>query len=281
MTTLITGAGGQLGRLVVASLLERGVPADQILAGARRPESVADLGVPTVEFDYDRPDTLVRGVEGVDTVLLISASAPSGRIAQHTAVVQAAAAAGVGRLVYTSVTRASTTDLFIAPDHKATEEAIAASGIPATILRNDWYHENQLPGLRQAIATGVLLSSAGDGRIASAARADYAEAASIVLTTPGHEGAVYELSGDRPWTADDFAAAASEVSGRPITVEHLTRDEHAEALAAAGLDQGTIGFVVTLDQDVRAGALDDDRDDLSRLLGRPTTPLTDWMRSAV
>ena len=281
MTMLITGATGHLGRLVIDSLLQRGVSADRIVAGARTPASAVDLPVPVVEFDYDRPGTLAPALEGVDTLLLISGSVPGIRVPQHAAVIDAAAAAGVSRLIYTSVTRADTTELFIAGEHKITEELIAASGIPSTILRNNWYHENQLQAAQQAVASGVLLSSAGDGRIASAARVDFAEAAAAVLTGAGHEGRVYELSGDTAWTAEDLAAAISDAAGSPVAVTHLSGQDHAAALTSAGLDEGTVGFLTTLDANVAAGALDDDRSDLRDLIGRPTTPLAEALRAAV
>ncbi|AZS38270.1 Quinone oxidoreductase 2 [Microbacterium lemovicicum] len=281
MTMLITGATGHLGRLVIDSLLRRGVPADQIVAGARTPASAADLPVTVVEFDYDRPETLAPALQGVDTVLLISASVPGVRVPQHAAVIDAAAAAGVSRLIYTSVTRADTSELLLAGEHKMTEELIAASGIPSTILRNNWYHENQLASAQQAAAAGVLLSSSGDGRIASASRIDFAEAAAAVLTGTGHEGTVYELSGDTAWTAEDLAAAISDAAGSPVAVTHLSARDHAAALTAAGLDEGTVGFLTTLDANVAAGALDDDRSDLRDLIGRPTTPLAEVLRSAL
>jgi len=283
MTILVTGASGHLGRLVVASLISRGVAPANIRAGARDVSKIADLaaeGVQTVHLDYTDAASVADAVAGADRVLLISGSEVGQRVAQHEAVISAAASASVQQLVYTSAPRATTSDLVLAPEHKATEEAIAASGVPATILRNNWYTENYLGNVASAAESGVLASSAGDGRVASASRRDFADAAAAVLTTYGHVGAVYELGGDVAWTFDDLAAAIAEVSGRPVEYAPLSTEEHAAALTAAGLDAGTVGFVTALDANIRDGALADVTGDLSRLIGRPTTPLVEGLRAS-
>lgn len=283
MSIVITGATGHLGRLVVQELLARGVAPGEVVAGGRdlgRISDLAERGVRTVRLDYDDPASLDAALSAGDTVLLISGSEVGHRVAQHTAVIDAAVRAGVARLVYTSVLDAATTPLVIAPEHKATEEALAASGLTTTLLRHGWYSENYLPTLEQARATGVVVSSAGDGRVASADRADFAAAAAVVLTTDGHEGAVYELSGDAAWTMADLAATLSDVLGREVRLESLSPDEHRAALLAAGLDEGTAGFLVAVDGDIRAGLLGATSGDLSRLIGRPTTPLADTLRAA-
>ncbi|WP_243230217.1 SDR family oxidoreductase [Microbacterium sp. CIAB417] len=282
MTILVTGATGQLGRLVIDSLLERGADPAAIVAGARDIARAADLearGVRVVELDYDRPETVTAALDGVDRVLLISGSDVGQRVPQHRAVIDAARAAGVSQLVYTSAPKATTSDLVLAPEHKATEELIAASGVPAVILRNNWYTENYAADLARAASTGVLAASVGDGRVASAGRRDFAEAAAVVLQEDGHIGEVYELGGDIAWTYADLAAAISEVVGRPVVYTPLSTEEHAAALEAAGLDAGTIGFVTALDAGIRDGALADTDGTLARLIGRPTTPLVDGLRA--
>ena len=284
MSTLITGASGHLGRLVVASLLERGVPAADIVAGARDTSSIADLaalGVVTRHLDYDAPESIATALEGVDRLLLVSASTPGIRTAQHQNVIDAAKAAGIQYLVYTSAPKATTSALILAPEHKATEEAIAASGIPAVILRNGWYTENYVGQIAQATATGELVASVGEGRVSSASRKDFAEAAAVVLTEPGHLGNVYELSGDVAWDYTELAAAISTVTGTDVTYRPVTPDEHAALLTAAGLDAGTVGFVVALDGNTRDGLLGETSGDLGRLIGRPTMPLVEGLRAAL
>jgi NAD(P)H dehydrogenase (quinone) len=283
MPLLVTGASGHLGRLVISALLDRGVAASDIRAGARDTGRIADLaarGVQTVRLDYDEPASVADAMVGVDRVLLISGSEVGRRVAQHRTVIDAAVAADVAQLVYTSAPRATTSALLLAPEHKATEEAIAASGLDATILRNNWYTENYLGTLAQARETGVVTSSTGDGRVASAARRDFAEAAAVVLTTDGHAGATYELGGDVAWTHAELAVAIGEVLGRDVAYGAQTPEEQAAALTAAGLDAGTVGFLVGLDGNIREGLLGEVTGELSHLIGRPTTPLVDALRSA-
>jgi NAD(P)H dehydrogenase (quinone) len=280
MTILVTGATGQLGRLIVESLLERGASADQIVAGARDVSKAADLGVRAVHLDYTDPASIAAALDGVDSVVLVSGSEVGQRVAQHQAVIDAAAAAGVSKFVYTSAPKATTSDLVLAPEHKATEEAIAASGLPAVILRNNWYTENYVRDLATAAETGGLSSGAGDGRVASASRKDYADAVAVVLLEDGHIGEVYELGGDVAWTYSDLAAAFSEILGREVTYVPLSFDEQVAALRGFGLDEGTVGFVAALDAGIRGGALADTDGTLSRLIGRPTTPLVEGLRAA-
>ncbi len=284
MTILITGSTGQLGRLVIEALLARGADPTTIVAGARDTAKAQDLaarGVTVAELDYTRPATVAAALDGVDTVLLISGSEVGQRVAQHQAVIDAAAAAGVSKFVYTSAPKATTTDLVLAPEHKATEEAIAAAGLPAVILRNNWYTENYAADVSRAAETGVVAASVGDGRVASASRADYADAAAAVLLADGHIGQVYELGGDVAWNYDELADAIAEVSGRPVEYRALTADEYAAVLASSGLDAGTIGFVTALDAGIREGALADTDGTLARLIGRPTTPLAEGLRALV
>jgi NAD(P)H dehydrogenase (quinone) len=273
MAIVVTAATGRLGRLVIAELLARGVPADGIVAAGRTPELLEDLaerGVRTARIDYSDPDTLDGVFAAGDTVLLISGSEVGRRIEQHGNVVDAAARAGVARLAYTSVLGADGTTLPIAPEHVQTERLVRASGLAWTLLRNGWYTENYGPALEQAAATGEVVSSA--------TRADYAAAAAGALTTDGHTGRTYELSGDTAWTFDDLAAAFSTLLGRPVAHRRVSPDEHRELLAAAGVDAQTAGFLVTMDESIRDGALATTTGDLARLAGRPTTPLLDALR---
>ncbi|WP_111767054.1 SDR family oxidoreductase [Nakamurella deserti] len=284
MTIVVTGATGHLGRHTVEALLDRGVPAGDIVATGRNTDALAALaerGVRTAVADFADPASLKEAFAGADAVLLVSADVPGTRVELHRNAVEAAAATGVQHLVYTSAPNARETELILAPEHKATEEIIEASGVPATILRNGWYTENYLPTVEQARATGQLVASVGEGRVASASRRDYAEAAAVVLTTPGHQGAVYELSGDTAWHFDDLADAIGQVVGRQVEYVRVTPDEQRAALIAHGLDEGTAGFVVALDGDTRKGLLGVVTGDLSRLIGRPTTPLLEGLRAAV
>jgi NAD(P)H dehydrogenase (quinone) len=284
MTIVVTGATGHLGRLVVENLLDRGHRADQIVAAGRNTATLADLadrGVRIAAIDFDDPTSLKQAFDGAETVLLVSSNVPGQRVRQHSNAIDAAAAAGVGRLVYTSAPHADTTDLVLAPEHKATEEHLRASGVQFTVLRNGWYTENYLPAIELARSTGTIVASVGDGRVASAPRSDYAAAAAVVLTEPGHEGQVYELSGDQAWTYDELAAATSEVIDREVTYQRVTPEEHLDILRAAGLDEGTAQFLVTLDGDTGRGLLAETSGTLRRLTGRPTTPLFDALRNAL
>lgn len=278
MTILVTGATGNLGRLVIAGLIERGADPQSIIAGARDVAKAEDLGVRVARLDYTDPSSIAAALDGVDSVLLISGSEVGQRVDQHRAVIEAAKDAGVSKLVYTSAPKATTSDLVLAPEHKATEELIAASGVPSVILRNNWYTENYAADLARAAETGVLAAGAGDGRVASASRRDFADAAAAVLLEDGHIGQVYELGGDVAWNYTDLAAAMAKISGRDVEYRALTPEEQLAALASAGLDEGTAGFVVALDAGIAAGALADTDGTLSRLIGRPTTPLVEGLR---
>lgn len=276
---VISGAGGHLGRLVVAGLLER-VPAERIVAATRNPDSVADLaarGVQVRVADFDEPDTLPAAFDGAERLLLISTDGFPRRVAQHKTAVEAAASAGVGHLSYTSVLRAASTHLRLAADHKATEEIIAASGLPHTFLRNSWYTEMYEQRARQGAESGVIIGSAGTGRVASAARADYAAAAVAVLTLDGTPEPVYELSGDTAWSFPELAAATSRVTGREVTYRDLSPAEHRKALLDSGLPEPAADIVAGIDSDIAGGALDGTSGHLRALIGRPTTPLADTL----
>jgi len=284
MTILVTATSGHLGRLVVESLLARGAAPADIVATARDASKLADLadrGIRTAELDYARPETIAAALDGVDSLLLVSGSEPGNRVALHQNVIDAAKAAGVTKLVYTSAPRATSSSLVLAPDHKATEEAIAASGVPAVIVRNNWYTENYAADVARAAETGEIAAAAADGRVASATRADFAEGAAVVLLEDGHVGQVYEFGGDVAWSYEELAAAASEVVDREVRYVPLTTEQRIAGLQAAGLDAGTAGFVAAIDTGIREGALADADGTLSRLIGRPTTPLVEGLRAAV
>jgi NAD(P)H dehydrogenase (quinone) len=283
MTILVTAASGQLGRLVIDALLARGAAPAELVAGARDTSKVADLaarGIRTVELDYARPETIAPALEGVDRVLLISGTEFGQRVAQHGSVIEAASAAGVAKLVYTSAPQATTADFVLAPEHKGTEEAIAAAGVPAVILRNNWYTDNYAADVAHAADSGVIAAAVGSGRVASASRADFAEAAAVVLLEDGHVGEVYELAGDVAWSFDELAAAASEVLGREVAYVRQTPEERVASLVAVGLDEGTAGFVAGIDDGIARGVLSVSDGTLSRLIGRPTTPLVEGLRAA-
>lgn len=269
----VTGATGQLGRLVIARLKQRR-PEDFLVALARTVSKAAGAGVEVREADYDKPSTLETALRGLDVLLLISSSEIGRRAAQHRNVVHAAVNAGVRRLVYTSLLHADSSPLSLAEDHRATEDAIRSAQIPFTILRNGWYTENETSRVLRAAESGELSGCAGEGRISSAARADYAEAAVTVLTTEGHEGKTYELAGDDSWTLRDLAAEISRQLGRAVAYRNLTEMEYADLLTRSGLPAPVAALLAGFDTAAARGALFDDGHELSRLVGRPTTPLS-------
>lgn len=280
----VTAATGHLGRLTVDALLARGVPAGEIVAAVRDTAKAADLaarGVRVREADYDRPDTLATALAGTERLLLISGSEVGRRVPQHRNVVDAAAAAGVALLAYTSAPRATTTSMRLAEEHRATEELIAASGLPSVVLRNNWYFEVYTENLGPTFEHGAILGAAGAGRIAGAGRADYAAAAAAVLTTDGHTGKVYELGGDEPFTRAELAAEVSRQSGTPIAYRDLPVEEYAAALVSAGLPEGYAAILADVDRAIAAGELDASGDDLHRLIGRGTTTLADAVAVAL
>jgi NAD(P)H dehydrogenase (quinone) len=282
MSIAIIGATGQLGGHAVDALLERGTPANDILAVGRNEDRLAQLagkGLRTAVVDLDDKEATATSLAGAGALVLISVGGMSGGLTPRANAVEAAQVAGVGRLVYTSVLQAPTTRLVIAPDHKATEEIISASGIPATILRNGWYTENQRPDFDSARQRGVIANSIGDGRIASAPRREYGEAIAEVLTTPGHEGQAYELSGDTAWSFTEFAEAAHDVLGSPVRYEILTAEQEREQLVAAGLDDATADLFIRAYADMRDGVLSLTNGDLAKLIGHATEPLSDTLRN--
>lgn len=282
MTIAVTGATGQLGRLVLEDLLSTQEPGS-LVAVVRDAAKAGDLesrGVQVRVADYSDPAALEAALAGVEKLLLVSGSEVGSRVAQHANVVSAAKAAGVRFIAYTSVLAADTTELILAPEHKATEELIRASGLDFTLLRNGWYSENYAQAVATARQTGAVVAAAGDGRVASAARADYAAAAAAVLTSAGHEGRTYELSGDYAWDFKELATAIAGIAGRDVVYRPVSAPELIQVLTAAGLDQGTAGFLAALDTDTKAGLLATVTGELSGLIGRPTTPLLEALTSA-
>ena len=280
---VVTGASGQLGRLVIDALLKT-LPAGEIVAAARKPDSVQDLaarGVQVRAADYDRPETLDDALRGADKVLLVSGNEVGRRVPQHRAVIEAAKRAGVQLLAYTSVLRADTTPLSVGPDHKETEALLQASGIPFVILRNGWYTENYLAGVAPALQYGALMGGAGAGRIASAARSDYAEAAAAVLTQDGKAGKIYELAGDDAYTLEQLAAELARQSGKEVAYRDLPQAEYKAALLGVGLPEDLAELISSSDAAAAHGALFDDGHQLSALIGRPTTTLAQSVKEAL
>lgn len=279
----ITGATGQLGQLVIQSLLAR-IPAAQIIAVVRNPErasQLAALGVQIREADYANPSALSRAFAGVEKVLLISSSEIGQRLAQHQNVIDAAKQAGVSLIAYTSLLHADRSPLFLASEHAQTEAALTRSGLPFVLLRNSWYTENHLASIPPALQHGAYIGGAGQGRIASAARADYAEAAAIVLTSPDQAGKVYELAGDNAYTLSEFAAELSRQAGKEIPYVNLSAADYKAALVRAGLPEPVASMLADSDAGASTGALFDDKRHLSALLGRPTTDLASLIRAAL
>jgi NAD(P)H dehydrogenase (quinone) len=274
MSIVVTGATGHLGRLVVEALLDRGVPGGQIVATGRRTEALADLaerGVVVRRADFDDPASLREAFTGAERLLLVSGSEPGRRIEQHGNAIEAAKAAGVRHIAYTSIVRADTSSLLLAADHRGTEELLAASGVPHTLLRNAWYFENYTPQLPVYLEHGIV-GSVGTARISAAARADYAEAAAAVLTGEGHEGAIYELGG-ASFTMAELAEVVSTATGRTVTYTDLPVEQYAQVLVAAGLPEPVAAVFADGDRGAAAGELLVDGSDLEKLIERTPTPL--------
>jgi len=268
----VTGATGQLGRLVVEKLKQK-VAADTIVALVRNPEKAADLGVEARVFDYTKPESLVASLKGIDKLLLISGNEIGQRLPQHKAVIEAAKQAGVKQITYTSILHADSSPLGLAGEHLGTEVAIKESGLTYTILRNGWYTENYTGSAKGAVGAGAFIGNAGDGKIASAARVDYAEAAAVVLAGEGHENKTYELAGDEAYTLTELAAEISRQTGKIVPYNNLTETQYADILKSFGLPAGLAEMLADSDTGASKGGLFDDSRALSKLIGRPTTPL--------
>ncbi|MFF0593221.1 SDR family oxidoreductase [Streptomyces antibioticus] len=282
MSIVVTGATGHLGRHVVEQLLEK-VPAQEITAVVRDEAKAADLaarGVRLAVADYNTPETFDGLFTAGDKVLLISGNEfDKGRPGQHQVVIDAAKAAGVALLTYTSAPGPLTAAL--ADDHRATERALTASGVPYTLLRNGWYHENYTEQLAPVLAHDAVVSAAGEGRISSASRADYAAAAVAVLTGEGHENRTYELGGDEAWSLTEYAAELSRQTGREIVHTPVSTEALTGILTGAGLPEQFAAILAGVDASIEKGELVVTSGDLSRLIGRPTTPVTEAITAAL
>ncbi|MBW1214995.1 SDR family oxidoreductase [Pantoea allii] len=279
----VTGATGQLGRLVIEALRKK-IAADHIVATVRSPAKAGDLAALDVvvrEADYNKPETLAAAFKGVDKVLLISGSEVGQREAQHRAVIDAAKAAGVKFIAYTSLLHTDTSPLSLGIEHRATEAMLATSGVPYALLRNGWYTENYAASIAPALAHHVFLGAAGEGRISSAARQDYAEAAAEVMVRDDQAGKVYELAGDDSYTLAEFAAEIAAQSGEKVDYVNLPQAEFAAALKAAGLPAPLADLLADSDVGVAQGGLFDDSRTLSQLIGRPTTAYQDVIRATL
>lgn len=282
MTHVVTGATGPFGRHAVEALLRRGVPAADVVAVGRDPgrlAALAGLGVTVRPAAYDDPGALHTAFAGAHRLLFVSGSEVGRRVEQHRAVVEAAVKAGVELVAYTSIAHADTSDLLLAAEHRATEELLTASGLPAVFLRNSWYLENWTADLPAVVEHG-LVGAAGDGRISGAARADFAEAAAAVLTGDGHAGRAYELGGPA-FTLAGLAAEISRVAGREVPYTDLTPQRYAEALTARGLPPQVAQVIADADRGAAQGLLEVPGDDLARLAGRPLTPVGTVLRAAL
>ncbi len=272
----VTGATGQLGQLVIQSLLNK-VAASEIVAIVRNEEKAGGLkalGVNVKVADYSQPEHLKQALAGVDKLLLISGSEVGQRVAQHANVIQAAKQANLSLFAYTSLLHADKSPLILAQEHKETEALINAAGLPAVILRNAWYTENYTQGASSAVEFGAVAGCAQNGILNTASRADYAEAAAVVLTSNQNQvGQVYELAGDQGFTLTDFANELSKQSGKPVSYNNLSEQEFTEFLVSVGLPEGFAAILADSEKGAAAGWLADNSKTLSRLIGRSTIPL--------
>lgn len=281
-TIAVTGATGHLGRLTLQALIKRGVPAGNLVALVRDPAKAADLaaqGIQVRQADYRQPDTLSAALNGVNRLLLISSNDFDDRVGQHRHVIDAARNAGVDLIAYTSLLNADRSGMILAGDHQATEGLLRESGVPFTLLRNGWYTENY--DLKGAVKNGAILGAAGSHALNPAPRQDYAEAAAAVLSSDGHAGQTYELAGDEAITLADLAAEVARQSGQPVAYHDLSAEEYARTLAGFGVPDGFAHVLADSDTGITRGELASESRDLSRLIGRPTTPTTQAVRDAL
>lgn len=279
----ITGATGQLGQHVIESLLKT-VPASQIVAIVRNPAKATALsqqGITVRQADYSDEAAFTTALQGIDKLLLISSSEVGQRAPQHRNVINAAKAAHVKFIAYTSLLHADTSPLGLADEHVATEQMLAESGIAYALLRNGWYTENYLASAPAALEHGVFIGAADEGKIASATRADYAAAAARVISEDGHAGKTYELAGDAGWTLSQLAAELAKQSGKKVVYQNLSEVDFAAALKGVGLPAGLADMLADSDTGASKGGLFDDSHTLSKLIGRPTTSLADSVKGIV
>lgn len=283
MSIVVTGATGQLGRHVLEALLERGVPAADIVAAGRSVEKLADFsarGVRVQHMDYADPGSVAEALKGARRVLLISGSDVGRRVEQHRTVINAAKAEGVELLAYTSIANADTTGMLLADEHKATEALLRESGVPFVLLRNGWYLENYTEQLPGTLAQGALAGSAGEGKVSGAARVDYAHAAAAVLVADDQAGKVYELGGDEAFSMADLASEITAATGKPVRYNNLPTEDYVGLLTGVGVPEAFAGILADSDLGIARGDLLVSTGDLRRLIGRPTTSLGQAVRAA-
>ncbi|MCA1221029.1 NmrA family NAD(P)-binding protein [Streptomyces sp. 8L] len=284
MSIVVTGASGRLGRLTVEALLRRGVPAPEIVATGRDIAAIEDLagrGVVVRRADFADRDSLAAAFAGADKLLLVSTTDVDARVAHHRRAIDEAVAAGVSLVAYTSMSHADTATTILAATHRATEEYLRERGVPSVVLRNSWYLENYLDQLPLMLRSGAVTGATGRGRISAACRADYAEAAAVVLTTEGHTGAVYELGGDEAFTLADLAAALSAATGKRIVHQDLPGDELVGFLTGLGLPAALADVLADADLGMSRDELFTASGDLRRLIGRPATPPAEAITAAL
>lgn len=280
MSIIVTATTGQLGALVVDSLLARGAAPADVVATARdasRLAAFAGRGARTAHLDYAEPETVTAAIDAGDVLVLISGD----ELEEHENVITAAKDAGAARIIYTSTFRADKSWFVKAPKHMATEDFLAASGVPSIILRNGWYTENFAPEAAKARETGEIVASVGGGRVASASRSDFAEAAAVAALDDSLAGQTFELSGDHAWDYDELARALSGIVGRTVSYRDVTTEEYADLLRAAGIDDTTVAMLASVDVNIRNGGLAGTPGDLSRLIGHPTVPLAEGLAATV
>lgn len=276
----ITGATGQLGQLVVQKLKDKN-PDAKLVALVRNPDKAKPLGIEAKAFDYEQPEALPKALENIDRLVFISGSEIGKRETQHKNVINAAKQAQVKQIAYTSLLHADTSSMILAPEHLATEKMLQDSGIPHTILRNGWYTENYTAGLKQAVEQGAIIGSAGDGKISSATREDYAEAIAETIINDDHTGKTYELAGDQTFTMQDLAAEVSKQTGKNIEFVNLPEAEYAQKLQEIGLPGGMAKAFASLDYSASKNDLHDESGELARLINRPTTSLSQAVKTGL
>jgi len=276
MSIVITGASGHLGRATAELVLGR-MPAQEVILTTRHPEEISDLaarGVEVREADFGRPETLVGAFEGGDKLLLISTDAVGARVDQHRAAIEAAGKAGISHVVYTSyLNPVEDNPAAVTADHRETERALRESGLAWTALRNGLYAEYQVPTGTQAVATGRLVHNNGDGETAYVSREDCAAAAAAVLSTEGHEGEAYDITGPQPLGQDDVAALLSEVSGRPVEAVAVDDEAFVQGLAASGMPEPAARGIATFGRAIREGFISEAPGAVENLTGRPPRSL--------
>lgn len=280
----VTGASGRLGRLVVRLLLQH-IDAADIVALSRRPAACVDLGVTSRLLDFDDPDTLPRAFDGAERLMIISTNTldPGGRrVRQHANAVGAAVRAGVGHLVYSSISCADDPEhpAAVAADHRATEAVLADCGVPYTVLGNCMYTELIVMGLDTTLATGLMLDNCGGGASAYVSRADCAAVAAAVLASGSHEGQRLNVTGPQALTQWEIAALITEFSGVPVQYVPIRDEETVAGLVAHGMPEETAQQFATIGRSIREGYTSTVTDVVERTTGRRATSIADFLATA-